>query len=121
MIKSKTKEVHCCDKCGKDEDYISSCDNCGAEYCWDHRKDNLISYPHSMYCSGSGDGSYCKKCVEKLTAAKDPRLLAYIAILDLRTEAEEAGKAFKKRVDAAEARIARYAKSRNNKLGNERA
>lgn len=112
MIKSKTKEVHCCDKCGKDEQYISSCDNCGAEYCWDHRDKNLVSFPHGFYCSGSGDGSYCKFCVEKLTAAKDPRLMAYLAIQDLRAEAERDGLKFKARVDAAEAEVKRYAKSR---------
>lgn len=112
MITSKTKEVHCCDECGKDEQYISGCDNCGAEYCWTHREKYLVSFQHGFYCSGSGDGSYCKKCVETLKAVKDPRLMAYIAIQDLRAEAVEAGRKFKIRVDAAEANVARYAKSR---------
>jgi len=110
MIKTVTKEVHCCDLCGTESSYIQACENCGAEYCLDHYREHLISYPHSMYCSGSGDGRYCKKCIETLTARKDPRLMAYLAIQDLRAEADANDKAFRLRVQAAEDRIKLYSK-----------
>ena len=111
MIQTKVKEVHCCDTCGEEEDCMPACDNCGAEYCWDHR-DDLISYAYSIDFSGDGDGSYCKKCAEALTASKDQRLLAYIAIQDLLAEAAEAEKAFRERAAAAEALVASFAKGR---------
>jgi hypothetical protein len=48
--------------------------------------------------------------VEKLTAAKDPRLMAYLAIQDLRDEADAHQNAFNLRVQAAENRVKLYSK-----------
>ncbi len=112
MIKTILKEVHCCDKCGKDEHYISKCDNCHSEYCWNCRVGNIVAFPHSIYCEGSGDGSYCTHCVDELKRQKDPRLMAYLAIQDLRGEMKRDADKFKARVDATEAEVKRHNKNR---------
>ncbi len=112
MKLTKTREVRCCDNCSKDNVFISACDNCGAEYCQTCKEGRLLDFQHAVYFSGSGDACYCIACVEKLTAANDPRLKAYLAIQDLRAESEEAGRKFKARVAQVEADVQRFARRR---------
>lgn len=103
-IKTKLSEVHECDSCGKDcEHYPSKCDVCGKEFCWGCREGNVKTFDHGVYCSGSGDGSYCNECAKKALEAKEPRMMAFLTIRDLRVEAIARNDEFSKRVKEAEA------------------
>jgi hypothetical protein len=103
MKKTVTKEVDCCDECGGEVRYASPCMKCGAVYCYDHSERLTISLTHSVFCSGSGDGKYCKKCAAVLEATGVNELFnSYMAIAELRREQERFYKDFKRRADAAE-------------------
>ncbi len=90
---------------------MSACDNCGLEVCHNcNAGERLIThFPHSVYCSGSGDADYCPACIALLREKGDPRLFAYLRIQALRAQAQEDALAFRSRVDAAEAEVKQYA------------
>ena len=103
MKKTIQKETHVCDKCGKEESYITACMNCGTEMCYECWEKHGKKYNHAIYFQGSGDGSYCNLCDVKLTAAgTDKRHNAYRAIKSLKDELEAWHNDFKKRQEIAE-------------------
>lgn len=98
-----TKEVRLCDKCKAESPYPDVCLRCGIELCHDCAKKHGHEYPHSIFCSGSGDGFYCKACDQKLAIlGTDKRHNAYAAIQTLRAECESWNASFDKRRKAAE-------------------
>lgn len=103
MKKTINKEVRFCDQCGKEDSYPDACLCCGAEMCYDCKEKHGVYYTHAIYCSGSGDGFYCKPCDQKLTADGNDKLhLAYRAIKSLKDELEGWSVAFRKRQEAAD-------------------
>ena len=103
MKKTIKKETHFCDKCGKEESYITACMNCGTEMCYECWEKHGKKYNHAIYFQGSGDGSYCNPCDVKLTSAgTDKRNNAYRAIKSLKDELEAWHTDFKKRQEIAE-------------------
>lgn len=107
MKKTVTIERDHCDGCGKPE-YTEKCLVCGAEYCYDCRaKGKMVEYPHSVYCSGSGDGAYCVACDTKLLVEnKNPLHKAFVTISTLRDESERFQKDFQRRCNDAENHLA---------------
>ena len=102
-------EVHCCDSCGKQENYVTTCANCGTEHCYECQKTEGKAYPHGVYVGGSGDGYYCKKCDAELTkAGTDKKHKAYLGIASLRLEAAAWSADFERRRKDAEAKMERH-------------
>lgn len=67
-MKAETKIIGTfCDWCnalvGEYSGY--SCHTCGKDACYDCAKKQTVEYSHGVYCSGSGDGRYCKECDKK--------------------------------------------------------
>lgn len=62
MKKVIDKEVHFCDKCGKEMEYPSNCMGCNKEYCYDCSKTEFVRYSHAIFFQGSGDGKFCIEC-----------------------------------------------------------
>ncbi len=106
MKKTIKKEVRFCDKCGKEDSYPTACLACGTEMCYDCQTKHGVSYSHAVHFQGSGDGFYCKPCDAKLTArGSDKQHNAYLAIKALRDEEDTYWANFKKRAEAAEAKV----------------
>lgn len=104
MKKTVTREVECCDECGRELSYETSCMKCGAVYCYDHQKTLMVEFPHAVHFSGSGDGHYCKKCARELeSAGTDPLFESYMKIAALRNESERFYTDFHRRAKQAEA------------------
>ena len=101
MKKTVAVEKATCDVCGEDAPY-GECDECGRDYCYDCRKTRTKEYPHSVYCTGSGDGRYCIECDAALIREGDEKHKAYRQIAFLRAEADLWGTNFKQRYEAAE-------------------
>lgn len=102
MKKIVSKETSFCDKCGK-ETYVTKCNNCDKEHCWECRKIEGIEYTHSVHCSGSGDGYYCNLCDAELRKAKTDELHnSYLTIQRLRDESENFYKDWNNRVKLAD-------------------
>lgn len=111
MKKIIMKEVTFCDKCKEEDSYPDTCLCCGTQMCSTCAEKHGIEYPHSVYCSGSGDGFYCKPCDAKLTASGTDMLhKAYQVIQSLRSELEDWSRAFKQRAKAAETLVKTLAK-----------
>ncbi len=104
-----TVERALCDFCGKEESY-HKCITCGKDICSDCRKTKAVVYPHSIYCSGGYDGTYCHAC--DLTQADNPTTLwlAYVKIATLRGEFKRWQEDFDSRVNNAEAEVKRLVK-----------
>jgi hypothetical protein len=103
MKKAMEKEVSFCDKCGKEDEYLTKCLSCGEEYCYECRTKHLKEYAHGIHVAGSGDGYYCKKCDKKLAESKEePLHNAYVTIQDLKKEEEQWYANFRKRCTIAE-------------------
>lgn len=99
-------EVHCCDACSAQQDYVSTCINCGAEHCFECRAKEGKKYSKGVYVSGSGDGYYCNKCDAELTkSGADERHAAYRSVASLRHEAKAWSADFERRMKVAEARV----------------
>ena len=102
MKKIVQKEVHVCDKCGK-ETYPDPCLGCGTEVCYECQPKHGKNYRHSVYFQGSGDGFYCSPCDTKLTeGGTDARHNAYCAVKSLKDELEAWHTDFKRRQEKAE-------------------
>ena len=114
MKKTIEKETHFCDSCGKEEgQYIYTCDECGKELCFDCRKTQAKEYPHSVSCSGSGDGLYCVECDAKLLkAGTNKRHQAFRGIERLRLESRAFYEDFKNRCEVAEKLVQSHARAR---------
>lgn len=106
MKTTKTIETKTCDFCGADDCYYK-CLRCGKDVCYECKKKAGIEYQHSICCSGSGDGFYCHECDK---ADKSPLHAAYQEIRSLRNESDGFWEDFKKRSDAAEARLKKLQK-----------
>ena len=88
MKKIVSKEVSFCDKCGK-EIYITKCNNCDKEHCWECRKTEGIEYSYSVHSGGGDDGYYCKLCDTELRKTKTDELHnSYLTIQKLQNEFE---------------------------------
>lgn len=97
------KEVHVCDACGAQEDYVSTCLHCGAEHCHQCQRAEGTHYSHGVHCGGTGDGYYCKSCDAKLTlSGTSKKHAAYRRIASLRIEAKAWGAEFERRRVEAE-------------------
>lgn len=101
MKVTKQKEITCCDFCG-DEGTYEKCRACGKDVCYECQKTQGVEYPHSVYCSGSGDGFYCHSCDK---SANDQLHKAYRAIQALRRENDGFYADFRNRTKAAEDRL----------------
>ena len=103
MKKTLPVELNYCDRCGKQQDYLTGCMNCGVEHCYECRNTAGKEYPHAVHASGSYDGYYCKPCdVSLANAGTDKRFRAYREIEALRAEANEWGAAFERKRKSAE-------------------
>jgi hypothetical protein len=106
MKKTITREVDFCDKCEREECYLTRCLRCGMEVCYQCVDKVGVKYEHGVYVSGSGDGFYCRPCDIALYESNDDALhLAYRAVLTLRNEVTAFGKDFKRRQEVAEAHV----------------
>lgn len=110
----KTIEQECtfCDSCAEQITYPHTCDHCGKEYCYECSKDKTIALNHAVYFEGTGDGCYCKGCANALVEKKDPRMMAFLKIRDLRVEQEKWGVDFERRRKQAEEEVKRLQPSR---------
>ena len=90
MKKTIKKEVLSCDRCNKENYYLTPCMLCGEEMCSDCREKHGKNYNYGVYVCGSGDGFYCKPCDAKLTkSGDDKRHNAYRADFRKRQKAAE--------------------------------
>lgn len=102
MKKTINKEVHICDKCGK-EGYVQPCLHCGVEMCYECRQVNGTEYSQGVFTQGSGDGFYCRTCDNELVdSVSDARHNAYRAIHSLKVEARSWNADFERRREDAE-------------------
>lgn len=74
-----------CDVCGA-RGYADTCLGCGADHCYDCRKNHGIAYSHGVHFQGSGDGYYCHTCDVAMRNNGNPLHAAYRRILELRNE-----------------------------------
>jgi hypothetical protein len=87
MKKSIQREIHFCDKCGREISYAPTCLHCGLELCYDCETYHGKRYAGSTVTLGSGDGFYCNECDSKLTSTGKNKLHnAYRAIQRLKDE-----------------------------------
>lgn len=112
MKKSVTEERTVCDFCKVNDAAYSKCTGCGKDICYECKTIHAISYDHAVYFQGSGDGLYCVECDRRLRAAQDPLHMAYEHVKALRNEMVGWGENFKKRSDAAEAKLKRLQTAR---------
>ena len=102
MKKTKEIEVDVCDVCDGEE-LVSICMGCGKAACWNCRqKGEMENFSHSVYCSGSGDGTFCPACLVNPPEKIRPLLTIYYRIRALRNEANAEHEDFKKRCKEAE-------------------
>ena len=105
MKKQITIDKSFCDFCGKEASGYSQCMCCGKDLCYGCLKTEAKEYPHSVYCSGSGDGLYCLQCDRNLRDSDDNLHAAYRKIESLRNELKGWSEDFKKRCNDAEAEV----------------
>lgn len=100
MLKTVEQEAAFCDFCGKKTDAYYHCDVCGKHHCYDCRQKHIVEYPHSVYCSGSGDMVVCKgECDDKFVATAIG--MAYLEISRLRREQAAISETFDAKCKAA--------------------
>ena len=106
MKKQVTIEQSFCDICEKNISH-NHCLSCGKNICYDCQKveAKVYRYSVSVYCSGSGDGFYCRECDTKLIVNGDKLHKAYRAIESLRNEEAAFYANFKARTDQAESAL----------------
>lgn len=63
MERTKTVTYRRCDFCDEHEAHYQ-CDGCEKDVCYECRERVGITYIHSLFCHGTGDGFYCHKCDE---------------------------------------------------------
>lgn len=102
MKSTITIEVELCDFCGKDAQSWNSCLRCKRALCYYCLETKAITYYHSTYASGGGDGRYCLDCDRKEAANPSPLWTTYVKIEALRGENERFYKDFELRRQAAE-------------------
>lgn len=111
-----------CDYCkGQIEDYREmECIKCGKHLCPKCQEKHSVTYRHAVYCSGSYDGYYCKKCDQKLRESmSDPLWLAYNKVLRLKTFLSNHDLEIKKQVsDAGLAVVKAYDKHAKSRKTN---
>ena len=100
MKKTVSVEQIKCDFCG--EEAWSGCLQCGKDICYECRKTHAKEYSHGVNVGGSGDGTYCNDCDDKLRKTNDPLHAAYRKIEALKNEANGFYANFKVRQDEAE-------------------
>jgi len=88
MKKTISKTVNFCDKCNKEEEWLTACLGCGVEMCGKCQDKHGVEYSHAVHCSGSGDGFYCNPCDVKFTHSEvgNNRHDAYRQVKALRDE-----------------------------------
>lgn len=112
------RKVKFCDVCGTEEEYVPPCDECGKDMCYKCRQTHSIEYPHSVSCSGWGDGLYCVECDQKLRASEtDARHSAYLRIQELRNEERRFYEDFRARSTVAEQAVAAHERPRTSRPG----
>ena len=108
MKRTLTGEVDFCGKCQRRADFIEKGDRCGIERCRDCRQSSMVRYDQRVHGGGTGDVQYCTSCDMELCETKsDPIHQAFFAVRELRQEEERWYASFKKRAEAAEARVAK--------------
>lgn len=106
MKKTVEKEVEFCDFCGKEMPFSHECRICGKASCYECDEANLTTFNHAVNFSGSGDGTYCNKCLGKPIPKEHlPLLQAYHGILNLCAEAKAWHLDFDSRTKTAESRV----------------
>jgi len=106
MRKVIEKEVAFCDDCGNEADYVHTCIGCGKEYCYDCHDAHLTEFRCGVSFGGSGDGEFCKECIENPPTPKLRKLLkAYLKIRALKTERDAVYNDFQARCKKAEAEV----------------
>lgn len=106
MKKTATREIHECDVCHKDVDYVKTCLKCGKELCHNCMATWGKEYPHGAYVCGSYDGFYCAECDAVLTSQGTDNLhTAYRVVERLRAEGEAWSGDYRKRCVAAETAV----------------
>ena len=104
MKKTVSREIIVCDVCHADCGYPRVCEECGTEMCRQCADAHGKTYPHGVYCCGSGDGFYCAKCDSVLTMrGTDRRHNACRAVERLRMEGEAWEADYRRRCAVAEA------------------
>lgn len=83
--KRKYVDYNQCDFCCSEEDCYSKCLTCGKDVCYECKKTVGVSYEHSVFWGGSGDGFYCYAC-DAITKSKIHT--AYRLIRALRLEGQ---------------------------------
>ena len=108
MMKTQVMaEKRTCDLCGSSDSVYHECFGCGKDICWECSRDskNAVQYYHGTHVQGSGDGYYCNECDRSL--ANDPLHKSYVAIQELRDEADRFYPNWEARRRVAEAECAR--------------
>ena len=82
---AKTVERNQCDFCQQSDDCFDECLGCHKDVCYHCTNSAGIKYPHSVACTGYGDGFYCHKCDKDNTTVLHA---AYVTIKKLKERAE---------------------------------
>lgn len=106
MKKLVEQMVAVCDSCGA-QTWGSHCEQCGKDLCYDCSTTGMVTYHHSTWAGGHGDGTYCLKCEAELREKPTARFAALWDIEKLRTEETAWYADFKRRAEAAERAVER--------------
>ena len=106
MKKIIKKEMYVCDICTSSDSIYTHCKECGKDFCYECRKDNTVEYPHSVHCTGSGDGTYCNQCDAKLKKSGNNELYNwYQKIKRLRAKKKKIYADIESEIDWAELQV----------------
>lgn len=112
MKTMKRVTVTVCDFCGKSHEFMQQCHTCGKDACFSCQKDHMASYAHEVYCSGSGDGHYCRSCDKKhRDSGKDNVWNAFKNIQNLRVLIQKTHEDLKAKAESAKRDLERVKKS----------
>ncbi len=107
MKKKVTTEIHVCERCDKERDYMPCCDCCQKDFCHKCATEALREYGHAVFFSGSQDGRYCHDCDKTLRENGDAAHAAYRRVEGLRQEHKSWYADFNERSKAAEKDLAK--------------
>lgn len=107
-----------CDLCGSKDMVYTACLGCGIDLCYECKKTRAKEYTHGVNVSGSGDGTYCNPCDDRLRRDRNPLHSAYVAIQSLKDEARGFWERFEQRKVEAETTLRRAQQQLGKTEGN---
>lgn len=116
MKREILKELHFCDRCGKEIPFIRKCINCGRELCYECSEKEMNGYQERI-CFPGYDMYICKKCEENPNPKIIDILEAYRKVKELIDEDKKWHEDWKRRVEDAENNLKDVLKKGVEKIG----